>query len=115
MSKKKNKKFKKNRSAKVASQEVNTNTFVSSDPVISEEVISSKTNDKEIAESTSLKADDPYLNNQYDHVKKDVKKILFIIIILGVIFAGICLLGAKTNVLNSFGDWIYKVANIQTQ
>ena len=115
MSKKKNKKFKKNRSVKPAPQETNTNAFVSSDPVASEEAVSGKTNDEKITESASPKADDPYSNSQYDHVKKDVKKILFIIAILGIIFIGIYLIGVKTSILSSFGDWIYRVANIQTQ
>ncbi|MFA4996001.1 MAG: hypothetical protein WC536_02545 [Patescibacteria group bacterium] len=114
MSKKKNKKFKKNKSVKSTPQEINTTTFISSDPVVSEESISNGIDNK-VTEPTSPKTDDPYSNNQYDHVKKDVKKILFIILILGVLFTGICLLGAKTNVLSSFGDWIYRVANIQTQ
>jgi hypothetical protein len=60
-------------------------------------------------------ADDPYSNNEYDHVRKDVRKILFIISILALIFVAVWLIGTKTGVLTSFGDWIYKIANIQTQ
>jgi hypothetical protein len=113
MSKKKNKRFKKNKPQKVFLNEKSesSNTLVSSDTTISDESIA---NDQ-TAQASTVKIDDPYTHNQYDHVKKDTKKILIIIGIISVIFLGIYFIGLKTEILNSFGDWIYKIANIQTQ
>lgn len=113
MSKKKFKKLKRNKSHQAPRVE-SSQTFVSSDPVVSDEAISGR-GVVELSDNDTTKADDPYANKEYSHVKKDIRKILAIIGVLAVIFIGIFFLGQKTNALNSFGDWIYKVTNIQTQ
>ncbi|MEK7097471.1 MAG: hypothetical protein AAB906_01330 [Patescibacteria group bacterium] len=111
MSKKKTRKFKKNKPQLSSQPErMETTDFTSSDPVMAEDSISGK---QISAEKThSQNTDESYSHSK--HVKKDVRKIVFIIFLLSLIFIVIYFLGSKTNVLSSFGDWIYKIANIQT-
>ncbi|MCL5410416.1 MAG: hypothetical protein M1324_01025 [Patescibacteria group bacterium] len=115
MSKKKNKKFKKNKPNKGFQKSETTNTFVSSDPVVSDESIINNQTSTQGDKSSPIEIDDPYSHNQYDHVKKDVRKIIALIGLIILVFSGIYILGLKTNILSSFGDWVYKIANIQTQ
>lgn len=107
MSKKKNKKFKKIKPKLKPAIATNTGTFTSSDPVFPEKAVETPPANEKIIESENA-----YKNPEYDHVKKDIKKILLIITILIVLFAGIYVLGEKTNSLKAIGDWIYRVANI---
>ena len=57
---------------------------------------------------------DVYKTDKYDHVKKDIKKILIIMAIIILALIGIYILSLKTTILSSFGDWVYKILNIQT-
>lgn len=52
-------------------------------------------------------------DNRYEYVKKDVKKIVLSILGLFVLMAIIYFLNQKFLFLQSFGDWIYKIANFQ--
>lgn len=54
------------------------------------------------------------IENEYAYVKKDIKKILLIIFSLVVILIAIYIVGLKTTLLSSFGDWVYEILNIQT-
>lgn len=112
MSKKKTKKFKKNK-PQLSSQpeKMEITDFTSSDPVAPEDSISGKQTPA-TGKTHSQNTDESYSHSK--HVKKDVKKIVLIIFLLSLIFVGIYFLGSETNVLSSFGDWIYKIANIQT-
>jgi len=111
---KKNKKFKRNKSRNILTpiQTTAANNIGLNDADIE---ISASGEASIKVETKKPEEVDPYTHNQYDHVKKDVRKILFIIAIIIIIFIGACILSAKTNVLASFGDWIYKIANIQAQ
>ncbi len=114
MSKKNKKKFKRNKShsavalAPVAQETVN-NTSESTDTATAD---STQTHATVKAEKSVI--EDPYNTDQYRHVQKDVKKILFIIFILALVFVAVWIIGSKTGALSSFGNWIYKIANIQT-
>lgn len=56
----------------------------------------------------------PSLDEKYLYVRKDIKKILIFVGIIIVLLVGFYFLQTKTSVLNSFGDWIYKITGIQT-
>lgn len=56
---------------------------------------------------------DIYMSDKYDHVKKDIKKILIIMLSIFIILFGVYYLSLKTTYLASIGDWIYKILNIQ--
>jgi hypothetical protein len=55
------------------------------------------------------------LNEKYLPIQKDVHKLLVVLGCLAILFAGIYFLGAKTNILNNIGNWVYNISNIQTQ
>lgn len=54
------------------------------------------------------------LSEKYLYVKKDTKKLLAFIGLAAVFLVAFYLLDSKTSILNSFGDWIYRITNIQT-
>ena len=54
------------------------------------------------------------IENEYAYVKKDIKKILLIILSLVVILIAVYIVDLKTTLLSSFGDWIYRILNITT-
>jgi len=60
------------------------------------------------------KEHESYSSDKYAHVKTDIKKILIIMAIIFLILIGIYILSFKTTFLNTFGDWVYKILNIQT-
>ena len=117
MSKKKNKKFHRKKGHKIAVitqpsviKKVSTET-----PDTDILLVETEENQSENLEiETASKETDFHDNKEYSHVKKDVKKILFLILVLAIIFVGIYFLGQKTSILIQFGDWIYKTAHIQT-
>ncbi len=47
-------------------------------------------------------------------IAKDVKMILFTLLGLAIILTTVKILQLKTGYIDSFGDWLYKIANIQT-
>lgn len=110
---KKNKKFKRNKSRHGYVAPAHIETTAKAESPESEGGIDNAAD--QTVEKAKKVEEDPYASGQYDHVRKDVKKILFIISILVLIFVAVWLVGAKTNLLTSIGDWIYKIANIQTQ
>ena len=109
MSKKKNK-FKKKHQAKhnIPSAPNETEKIVSPEGELLEEVLDKRPDPVEPEDM-----DDVYKTNKYDHVKKDIKKILIIMGIIILALIGIYILSLKTTFFNSFGDWIYKILNIQ--
>ncbi len=119
MSKKKNK-FKKKKSHKpsytvfgnIAPAVAMTEQAVSTESVAS---TAETVAPAEIAKSEQLvpiceaDADDP----RYKAMRKDIQKILITFACLGIILVGAYFINSKTTVFDSFGDWIYKIANIQ--
>lgn len=107
MAKKKNKKFKK------------------SQPVVQEQPIAvagkndvtaiSQNSAPEIKEKPKDDYDIDVLNAKYQPIRHDVFKLLIVLASLAVVFIAIYLVGAKTSILSTIGDWLYKVSNIQTQ
>lgn len=57
---------------------------------------------------------DHYNTDKYDHVKKDVKKILVIMASIIILLLITYFVSLKTHYLNSLGDFIYRITNIQT-
>lgn len=106
MSKKKNRKFKKSHS----SQPIPT-------PAISVKTISATERSTEptvtpISVPTAIETNEiAILNEKYQYVRRDVKKLLLTILLLGVLFVGFYILGQKTSILTQFADWIHKVGN----
>lgn len=50
----------------------------------------------------------------YAYVRKDVKKILWFILLIIVLLTAAYFIDTKTILFQTFGDWIYKIAHIQT-
>lgn len=105
MSKKKNK-FKKRKDHKEVKSPVSNQTPRAIDS-ISEPIDDSDDNESSSPQPNFYKTD------KYDHVKKDIKKILFIMSIIILVLIGIYVLSLKTSILNTFGGWVYKILNIQ--
>lgn len=116
MSKKKNKKLKKKQrhSGYIAPKAVSHPIAA---PMPAEEIdvtpdLEEKIEDKVVAqEPKETGYDDP----AYRDEKKVVIKILLIILGLVIILIAAYYINLKTTVLSSFGDWVYKILNIQTQ
>ena len=53
------------------------------------------------------------LNEKYKFVRKDVRKLLFVLAILAVIFIAIYIVNVKVPFLNTIGNWLYKIGNFQ--
>lgn len=70
---------------------------------------------EEIKESKVEDHNEAYLTKQYDHVRRDIKKVTLIMTLILLSVVGFYFLNDKTPYLTNLGDWIYKVANIQTQ
>lgn len=108
MSKKKNK-FKKNKKQQVenvpaANRPVDIANPIS-EPIADNFDIQQKINNDE--------KPDVYKTDKYDHVKKDIKKILIIMLIIVLALFGTYLLSFKTSFLGTFGNWVYELLNIQ--
>jgi hypothetical protein len=68
-------------------------------------------------DQTVVKAEeetDHYNTDKYDHVKKDVRKIVIIMASIVIILFAIYFGSLKTNYLNSLGDFIYRISHLQT-
>jgi len=47
-------------------------------------------------------------------ISRDVRMILFTLLGLAIVLTIVKILALKTGVVNAFGDWLYKITNIQT-
>ncbi len=107
MSKKKNKKFKKSSTASQPSISMPRESTPEKQP----STLQAHTQ----ISNTTLKNNDPYaisiLNEKYLHVRKDVNKLLIVLLILAIVLMGIYFIGLKTNILTVVGDWLYKIGN----
>jgi len=56
----------------------------------------------------------PISIDKYGYVRKDIKKILIIMTILVLLLIVSLFVELKTDLFKDFGNWIYKVLNIQT-
>ena len=110
MSKKKNK-FKKKKAHRLGAIAVSTQAVEIANP-ISESLEESFDH----APSPVIQEEKPdaYKTDKYAHVKVDIKKILIIMAIIILVLFGVYVLSLKTTILDSFGNWIYKILNIQT-
>lgn len=108
MPKKKNK-FKKNKKHQVENVTLATQSAMDADSSgeLPENVI--EANPQPIEEESDM-----YDVKEYEHVKKDVKKIVTITTIIVLILIATYLLSFKTSALSTFGDWVYRLLNIQT-
>lgn len=80
-----------------------------------DEQISSLSSESEGEIEESVSKDIPAsIENEYAYVKGDIKKILLIFFSIIVFLIAIYIVDIKTTLLSSFGDWIYKILNIQT-
>ena len=59
-------------------------------------------------------ANDPYQTEHYAYVRHDIKKILLIILAALILLTGAYFISTKTTIFTTFGDWMYKILNIQT-
>ena len=111
MSKKKNKFKKKHQAQYNITSPKTTEREISPGGEILEEILDNKPapTDHELED-----IHDAYKTDKYDHVKKDIKKILIIMAIIIVVLIGIYILSLKTTILTSFGDWVYRILNITT-
>ena len=107
MSKQKNKRFKKIHKAGHAVQ----NLEITSSAIIENQ-------NEPIAETTTInlenQSEDDAIEREYAYVRKDVRLILMTILLLVVLLVVAFFIGEKTTWLKSFGDWIYRITNIQT-
>lgn len=113
MSKKKNK-FKKSKKRHSPQQNINT-------PSRPQTEVSNAIDSRELEENREIQADnvdqeadDFYGTDKYNHVKKDVVKILIIMAAIVLVIVAVYILNSKTTIFTSFGDWVYKILNIQT-
>ncbi len=112
MSKKKNK-FKKNKKIKPVPN-FNSQAKIGSMAASSEAVLTNNAIDNEVLENdqqTSVE-EDHYKTDKYSYVSKDIKKIALLMGIILLILIGVYIIDIKSTILNSFGDWIYKLLNI---
>ena len=58
--------------------------------------------------------DEVYLSEEYKHVKIDIRKILIVMAIIVIVLFGVYYLDLKYGLLKDFGDYIYKISNIQS-
>lgn len=56
-----------------------------------------------------------YKTDKYNYVKKDITKIVIILLAIIIILIGTYYLSQETSVLSQFGDWVYKICHIQTE
>lgn len=68
----------------------------------------------EVEAETTAETPSEYDTDQYDYVKHDIKKILIIMVSIIILLFGFYYLGLKTTALDTLGNWIYKILNIQT-
>jgi hypothetical protein len=111
MSKKKLKKFKKGGHVKQKGRVSSSSTNITEqkrENLIEE--IESMENER-IAEKET--EPDIYMSDKYDHVKRDVKKILLIMFAILIVLFLTYYVSLKTTYLSSLGNWIYKILNIQ--
>jgi len=47
-------------------------------------------------------------------ISKDVRMIIFTLLGLALLLAAIKILDLKTDYISNLGNWLYKIANIQT-
>lgn len=59
-------------------------------------------------------APDHYDTQKYDYVKHDIKKILIIMGSILIVLFAFYFIELKTTILDTTGNWIYKILNIQT-
>jgi uncharacterized membrane protein len=57
---------------------------------------------------------DHYDTQKYDYVKHDIKKILIIMVSIIIVLFAFYFIELKTTILDTIGNWIYKILNIQT-
>ena len=110
MSKKKNKFKKKHQTQHNISTPLTVEREISPGGEILEEILDNK------PAPTDHEAEDlhdVYKTDKYAHVKKDIKKILIIMAIIILALIGIYVLSLKTTIFSTFGNWIYKILNIQ--
>jgi len=117
MSKKKKKKLKKSRQSKnkmmsgsrpeaLGKKSINTPNIISEPEVV--ENVEGEQEEKNIYEEI-------YKNQRYSYIKKDVAKVLVVLLILVVLLFAIYFLDKSYSFLKPVGDWLYKIMNIQTQ
>ncbi len=53
-------------------------------------------------------------SHEYDHVRKDVIKILLLMLGIVILIVVLYFIGIESNYLTSIGDWFYKILNIKT-
>ncbi|MCX6808896.1 MAG: hypothetical protein NTW50_04535 [Candidatus Berkelbacteria bacterium] len=53
------------------------------------------------------------LNQKYAYVRKDVRKLLFVLGTVVMLFVATYFLKAKTPLLTDLGNWVYKISNFQ--
>ncbi|MFA7244044.1 MAG: hypothetical protein WC080_02045 [Patescibacteria group bacterium] len=115
MGKKKNKKLKKKQHGNTAPQIITHPSTTPLAPTTEIDVtpeIEEKVEKEEVKEE---KKNDGYDDPAYKDEKKIVVKILLTILLMVVILIVAYYVNQKTTILSSFGDWVYKLLNIQTQ
>ena len=108
MSKKDKSKFRKQLKAQKLqeiNQEVKTSTTMASSEAISQPV--QKTSGINQTATTSAQLLD------LDQIRYDLKKTGFVVLLLAIIIAILYYLDSKYGILLNFGDWLFKVLNIQ--
>ena len=109
MSKKKNK-FKKNKKHQPENITVERASIEISNPT-GEPLTDSKPS---ILEPVLDEKEHHYKTDKYDHVKKDINKILIIMFLIVLALVGVYILSLQTTLFDVFGSWVYKVLNITT-
>lgn len=102
---KKNKKLKKKKQYNAPAQ----NSATVTDPII-EKIKSDVINP---APEEEIKGQ--YEDKEYLYIRKDIRKILTIMLVIILFTIGLYYLDQKTSYLYQAGDWLYKIFNITTQ
>ena len=115
MSKKKHKKFKKDKKrTHVTYAPAITATNVTR-PAVPQSAIEATETIAEPAETESVKDEFATLDAEYAPVRRGVRKVLLTIGLLVVLFIGAYFINTKTTLFASFGDWLYLIGNFQIQ
>ncbi len=102
---KKNKKFKKKKQYSAPTQ----NLSVINDQALKE------TGSETISSAPKEENSQQFEDKEHPYIRTDIRKILFIMIIIILFTIGLYFLDQKTSYLYQAGDWLYKIFNIKTQ
>lgn len=111
MSKKKNRKFKKSKNPQIEpnNQVVSSILEVERGTVSSDNEQSGQTDDI----NNEAENEEQKMAVKYAYLKPELRKLILILVMIIVLSFSFYILDIKSNIINSLGDWIYKISNFR--